>query len=117
MILNDPFILRSTVTSPDHIHDTYGIISASITHQCTGGEYECEHTAMVTLEARMDTNNTELNCVVYSLDPDEMLLGDPATLIVIGKERVIMLFYIPSLCNGIRCVYQCIVMGNIYYML
>lgn len=77
--LTDPLIIKWTLTSPN---PTYGIISANITHHCTGGE--CEHTGMVTLEGRMDTNNTELHCAVYSLQ--EMMLGDPATLTVIGKK-------------------------------
>lgn len=74
-------IIRENLTSPDH---TYGIITAQVISQFTGREFE--HTGMVTFEGRIDTNNTELYCWVFSY-PQEMS-SDSATLIVIGKKNI-----------------------------
>lgn len=77
--MTDPRIIRENLTSPDH---RYGIITAQVISQYTGTEYE--HTGMVIFEGRMDTNNTELYCIVFTI-PQQMS-SDSATLIVIGMK-------------------------------
>ena len=79
---SNPYSLAYTTTIPE-----YGITAQIDIEETDNG---VEYTAALTVEGRVETNNTQLHCVVLSFSDNSHHESETVTLTVIGELHIVM---------------------------